>query len=114
MYFIPAYFASATISAALNCVGLNCGANFSYSTTGTCFCSMYHSPADGTLYTPQWMNMPNLAFSNHSRALRFDSEGWYVCAVSGEFASVVRNTVAIKARNANRIFLMFSSDPRAG
>ena len=49
MYFIPARLASATIACALKWVGLNCGANFSYSLTGMCSCSMTHSPRAGTL-----------------------------------------------------------------
>src|ERR1700692_1534487 len=35
---------------------------------------MTHSPLAGTLYTPQWMNSPNLAFLNHSRDAKFALE----------------------------------------
>lgn len=44
MYFIPAFFATATHSSALNFTGLNCDANFSYSRTGIRERNMIHSP----------------------------------------------------------------------
>src|SRR5690242_18098553 len=76
MYLIPAALARDTHSAASNSVGLNRAASGSYSAMVIFLLFMTHSPSPSTLYTPQWMNRPNLEFWNHSRAFRFDSEGW--------------------------------------
>ncbi len=44
MYFMPAALAMRTHSAASKAVGLNCGANFSYSARGMFAHDMIHSP----------------------------------------------------------------------
>jgi hypothetical protein len=65
MYFIPADFAAAAQARASNFCGLNWSASLRYSLKGMRSFHINHSPRPGMAYTPQWMNMPNLASRHH-------------------------------------------------
>src|SRR6185369_1998533 len=75
MYRMPADFASDTHCAGSYFTGLNRAASFSYSAMGIWELFMTHSPLPRTLYTPQWMNMPNFESWNQRRAVRFARAG---------------------------------------
>src|SRR5688572_22297825 len=67
-----------------------------------------HSPSPSWLYTPQWMNRPKRASSNHSRVFRFSGVGVYwngACALAknvtktnGTISSVLFIFVLFKLR----------------
>src|SRR5882672_797365 len=58
---------------------------------------MTHSPRAGTLYTPQWMNMPNLAFLNHSRDAEFALEASGESRSAGGVLLAAGSAVATRA-----------------
>ena len=68
MYRTPAALASDTHVWASNLTGSKVDASHSYVPTGIFWFSITHSARPSRLYTPQWMNRPNLASRNHSRA----------------------------------------------
>ena len=76
MYFIPADFASETQACASNFSGSKNMGRRLYSSTFSLRLWKTHSPSPSTLYTPQWMNMPNFMSWNSRRACRFSGEGW--------------------------------------
>src|SRR5436189_190920 len=65
MYFCPACFASRAQSRAAFGFGLKCFASSSYCGIGMPSTSIAHSCRPMTLYSPQWMNIPNLASCHH-------------------------------------------------
>src|SRR5215470_8008820 len=65
MYFCPACFARRAQSRAAFGLGLKCFASISYCGMGMPSTSIAHSWRPMTLYSPQWMNMPNLASCHH-------------------------------------------------
>src|SRR5882672_11418177 len=77
---------------------------------------MTHSPRAGTLYTPQWMNRPNLAFLNHSRDAEFALEASGEARAAGgalpAAGSAVATMAGMRARARAASLFMFHS-PRA-